>query len=95
MAVNVIGGYAALRESVAGFKSLPAEARKVFIATGNVTPFQPIGMALTLGVGKAALVHAIQIAAKVYQGDGSRYVRPPVRPGGHFSSLSAVDSQMC
>jgi NAD(P)-dependent dehydrogenase (short-subunit alcohol dehydrogenase family) len=85
MVVNVIGGYAALRESVAGFKSLPAEAPKAFIATGNVTPFQPLGMALTLGVGKAALVHAIEIATKVYHGDGSRYVRSRFLLDSHYS----------
>lgn len=81
--VNALGGYAALREAVEGFKALKEKEgddsnsnsnNGVFIATGNVTPFQPLPMALTLGVGKSALVHMLQVAVEAYRSDGFRYV---------------------
>jgi NAD(P)-dependent dehydrogenase (short-subunit alcohol dehydrogenase family) len=38
----------------------------VFIATGNVTPFKPNPLAVTLGSGKSALAHVISIGSLAY-----------------------------
>jgi NAD(P)-dependent dehydrogenase (short-subunit alcohol dehydrogenase family) len=76
--VNALGGYAALREAVEGFRMLKNEGMKdrdgVFIATGNVTQLQPMPMALTLGAGKAMLVHLVQVAVESCKDEGFRYV---------------------
>ncbi len=66
--VNVVSGYAALH-CATQLWSRPSEkavsaTRNVFIATGNVTPFYPNPFATTLGSGKAALVHLIEIASQ-------------------------------
>lgn len=87
IAINAIGGYTALRESIQDFKHLTDSTavgsseqlskslpQGVFIATGNVTPFQPLPMALTLGAGKSALVHLIQLAIETHESNGFRYV---------------------
>ncbi|RMJ25981.1 hypothetical protein PHISP_03159 [Aspergillus sp. HF37] len=72
--VNALGAYATLRESVEGFRALKRDGvdAGVFVATGNVTPFQPLPMAFTLGTGKAALVHMIQIAFQAHKDHGFR-----------------------
>ena len=74
--VNLIGAYASLRETVSGFNTLGPSftGPRVFIATGNVTPFQPFPMAVTLGTGKAALAHLIEIGIRGYGEKGYRYV---------------------
>lgn len=65
--LNAFGAYVALREAVKGFKELSVGAPKAFIATGNILPFKPYPAGITLGAGKAALVHLVNIAAKAYQ----------------------------
>jgi hypothetical protein len=74
--VNLIGAYTALHETVKGWHATPTSAdggKRVFIATGNVTPFQPSLMAMTLGSGKAALAHLIEIGSKAYAKEGWRF----------------------
>lgn len=74
--VNLIGAYTALHETVKGWHATPTSAdggKRVFIATGNVTPFQPSLMAMTLGSGKAALAHLIKIGSKAYAKEGWRF----------------------
>lgn len=73
--VNVIGAYVCLCESVAGFKQLmdPGDLPKAFIATGNVVPFRPRPAAVTLGPGKAALVHLVQVGNQAYEKLGCRF----------------------
>lgn len=71
---NLIGGYGCLVEAVASFKRLQGQGRdggsgalpKVFIATGNVVPWQPVPTAMTLGSGKAALAHLVQVGNMSY-----------------------------
>jgi hypothetical protein len=70
--INAIAAYAALREAVAGFHTLEASSPKVFIATGNVLPFQAVKQGTTLGTGKAALAHLIEIGTLAYAEKGYR-----------------------
>ncbi|OCK73335.1 putative short-chain dehydrogenase [Lepidopterella palustris CBS 459.81] len=72
-AVNAVGAFAAIQESVAGFKSLDAATPKVFIATGNILPFNPVPLCVTLGAGKAALAHFIDVGTKAYAEKGYRF----------------------
>ncbi|KAG9781161.1 hypothetical protein KCU88_g3541, partial [Aureobasidium melanogenum] len=82
LAVNASGGYSALHHASRGFLRLKKEKKGsdsiptlpcVFIATGNVTPFQPDPMATTLGSGKAALAYLVQVGMKAYEGKGIRF----------------------
>ncbi|KAH9216722.1 hypothetical protein DL95DRAFT_424331 [Leptodontidium sp. 2 PMI_412] len=68
-----VGAYAALREAVKGFKELIVGTLKSFIATGNVLPFKPHPAGVTLGAGKATLVHLVDIAAKAYRKGNFRF----------------------
>lgn len=72
--MNLFGAYAAMGEAVRGFESLVDEEAvpKVFIATGNVLPFQPSGSGISLGAGKAGLVYLIEAAVKAYGARGYR-----------------------
>ncbi|POR33541.1 Epimerase/hydratase [Tolypocladium paradoxum] len=76
--VNATSGYAALHHATRGWKKLResspgSNVPTVFIVTGNVTPFRPIAMATTLGPGKSALAHLLQIAAQEYRDAGDRF----------------------
>ncbi|KAL2432253.1 hypothetical protein ABEF95_004403 [Exophiala dermatitidis] len=79
LAVNASGGYSALHHASRGFLSLLKTNRDsipipcVFIATGNVTPFQPDPLATTLGSGKAALAYLVQVGMKAYEEKGIRF----------------------
>lgn len=64
--VNVVGAYTALSEAVKGFKKLDTKTPRAFIATGNVLPFNPMALGVTLGTGKSALAHLINIGAITY-----------------------------
>ena len=70
--LNVVGAYVAIREAVEGFEQLDPEMPKAFIATGNVLPWQPLASGFTLGSGKAALVHLINVGAEAYKGSNCR-----------------------
>lgn len=71
--INLTGGYSCLRNAVLAFKECEKSLPKVFIATGNVVPFRPFPPAMTLGSGKAALVHLIQVANAAYGPQGFRF----------------------
>lgn len=65
--MNVVGAYVAIREAVENFEQLGPEIPKAFIATGNVLPWKPLASGFTLGSGKAALVHLINVGAEAYK----------------------------
>lgn len=77
--INVTAAYAAMNETVKSFKQLENSGNpsrglpRAFIATGNVVPFQPMQAAFTLGSGKAALVHLIQVGNEAYRRRGFRF----------------------
>jgi len=75
-AVNAVGGFAAIQEAVAGFGTLGDDVPKVFIATGNVLPFQPAPAAGSLGAAKAALAHLVDVAVRAFGGKGYRFYFP-------------------
>jgi NAD(P)-dependent dehydrogenase (short-subunit alcohol dehydrogenase family) len=72
--VNVVSPYVAAQEAVRGSATLSAEAKKVFIYTGNIQNqvVVPIPMMLTLGVGKAAVAYWIGVADAAYSVQGYR-----------------------
>jgi len=73
LAINAVGGFTALQEAVAAFGKLDADVPKVFITTGNVLPFKPFPGAGTLGAGKAALAHLVDVSVTAFGGKGYRF----------------------
>ncbi|KAK9370587.1 hypothetical protein V1509DRAFT_616242 [Lipomyces kononenkoae] len=74
LSVNVSSLYAAIQESVKGWKNLPEAFPKVFIYTGNMLNVSGARPAmLTLGVGKTAGAHLIDGAVKSYGSHGYRF----------------------
>jgi hypothetical protein len=57
--------YAAIKESLVSFDSLPAAA-KAFLYTGNSLNVTPQAALTTLGVGKTASAHVIELASGAY-----------------------------
>ena len=98
--INLTAAYACLNETVTSFKaledaSMPSRGLpRVFIATGNVTPFAPIPWAFTLGSGKAALVHLIQVGNMAYGKKGYRfYWASQVLADGEHVPYEDVDAE--
>ena len=50
--LNLVGAYVAMTEAVKDFEKLGADVPKVFIATGNVLPWQPSLLVLLWDLGK-------------------------------------------
>ncbi|KAH7016017.1 uncharacterized protein B0I36DRAFT_254748 [Microdochium trichocladiopsis] len=80
LAVNASSAYAGLLHATRGFLSSKAKSTEdndalpyVYIATGNVTPFQPNPVAVTLGSGKATLAYLISVGAQAYKAAGYRF----------------------
>ncbi|KAK9329325.1 hypothetical protein V1520DRAFT_174287 [Lipomyces starkeyi] len=71
--VNAASLYAAIQETVQGWKNLKASS-KTFIFTGNLLNVAGAMPAmLTLGVGKAAAAHLIDGAVKSYGSEGYKF----------------------
>ena len=70
LAVNTVNVYAAAKEAVAGFDTLPSESIKTFIYTGNRLNIEVMPELLDLGVGKAASAYLIESWAKTYTQKG-------------------------
>lgn len=71
LAVNTTSAFVAAREALSGFKKL---GRGDFFYTGNFLVWNPIPKLLTLGLGKTASAHFIQIADSVWREKGMGYV---------------------
>jgi len=60
MKVNFISAYAAAQAAVSGFETLPLDAIKAFIYTGNRLNIEPMPAIFDMGAGKTATAHLIQ-----------------------------------
>ena len=74
IAINTTSAYAALKEALASFQTLPDSAAKTFFYTGNKlnVPGVVMPQLFTLGVGKAATSHIIEsaVATQAYTDKG-------------------------
>lgn len=95
VAVNSVGGFVALQEAVAAFGTVDdASTPKVFIATGNVLPFKPNVFAGTLGAGKAALAHLVDISVEAFGKKGYRfYFASQVNKDGNAVDYPALSGE--
>ena len=72
--INVVSPYVAAQEAIKGWATLPAQANKTFIYTGNVQneAILPVPMMLDLRVGKAASAYWVGFADSAYSAQGYR-----------------------
>jgi NAD(P)-dependent dehydrogenase (short-subunit alcohol dehydrogenase family) len=66
LTINTISLYAAIKESLASFDALPDSAPQTFLYTGNILNVKPQPAFTTLGVGKTASAHIIELASGAY-----------------------------
>jgi hypothetical protein len=72
LAINTVSVYAAAQEALQSFKALSTrekeggETPKAFIYTGNYLNTTIMPTALTLGVGKSASAHLVEVGAASY-----------------------------
>lgn len=74
---NTLSAFAAAREAVTGFETLPDSVPKMFIYVGNqqnVHAFPSSGF-MGLGTGKSASAHWLWAASQYFAPQGYRYVR--------------------
>lgn len=74
MTINTISAFVAAQQAVKGFEELPDSASKTFIYTGNALNTMVMAPLVTLGMGKSATAHMIEVAAKTYEDRGFKYV---------------------
>jgi len=72
--IATISAFAAAKEAVAGFDTLPEGTQRAFVYTGNIlnTTVMPVPALVTLGVGKSASAYWIGTAAGAYAKKGYR-----------------------
>jgi hypothetical protein len=72
--VNVVSPYIAAQEAIKGWETLPAEGKKLFIYTGNITnvAIVPLPLLLNAGMGKAASAYWLGVADGAYTAKGYR-----------------------
>ncbi len=72
--VNTISPYVAAQQAVSGWETLPEEAKKTFIYTGNIANVSilPVPLMLNLGMGKSASAFWIGVADTTFKARGYR-----------------------
>jgi len=72
--VNTVSPYVAAQQAVRGWETLPAETKKTFIYTGNITNVSivPMPMMLNIGMGKSASAFWIGLADALHSVQGFR-----------------------
>ena len=70
LTINTTSLYATLKESLSSFEALPTSSPKAFFYTGNSLNVTPQPAFTTLGVGKTASAHVIQLASGAYAEKG-------------------------
>ncbi|OIW28157.1 NAD(P)-binding protein [Coniochaeta ligniaria NRRL 30616] len=91
--INTTSAYVAAQLAVSGWETLPADAKKTFIYTGNALNVQliPAPAMLTLGVGKSASSFWVGLADALYSAKGSRFFYADERFGDGKTKGMAID----
>jgi hypothetical protein len=74
LAIIATGNYTAINEFLAGWKDEKNDLPKAYISTGNILPWKPVPLAVTLGSGEAARAHTIDLASRLYKQEAFRCV---------------------
>ncbi|GAP85630.1 putative short-chain dehydrogenase reductase SDR [Rosellinia necatrix] len=91
--VNTVSPYVAAQQAVAGWATLPADAAKTFIYTGNILNVSvvPLPLYTTLGIGKAGSGFWIGVADGTYSKQGYRFFYADERKADGGSVGSEID----
>ncbi|BCS29502.1 uncharacterized protein APUU_71072A [Aspergillus puulaauensis] len=91
--INTVTPYVAAQEAVKEWESLPADAKKSFIYTGNIlnVKIPPVPVFLNLGVGKSASAYWIGSADTLYSERGYRFFFADERSEDGSSRGNAID----
>ena len=73
LAINTTSAYAAAYEALISFQFLPSAIPKTFIYTGNILNEGAIPGFLTLGMGKTASAHMIELGDQLYRHQNIRF----------------------
>lgn len=73
LAINTTSAYAAAHEALISFQTLPSSVPKSFIYTGNILNEGPVAGFLTLGVGKIASAHMVELGDQLYRDQNIRF----------------------
>jgi len=98
LALMNTSAYIAAREAVAGFDSLPKDAPKAFLYTGNALAAitVPVVPYVSLGIGKSTASYWIGAASQIYKEKGYKFFFPDERTasgapvGGDVSGSAAA-----
>ncbi|KAF3054941.1 hypothetical protein GL218_07347 [Daldinia childiae] len=91
--VNTVSPYVAAQQAVIGWATLPKEAKKTFIYTGNILNVSvvPVPLMVDLGMGKSASAFWVGVADSVYSSQGFRFFYADERQGDGKSKGLALD----
>ncbi|KAI1472656.1 NAD(P)-binding protein [Daldinia caldariorum] len=91
--VNTVSPYAAAQQAVKEWATLPKEARKTFIYTGNIlnVSILPLPVFHNLGIGKSASAYWIGVADANYSPQGFRFFYADERTEDGKATGAAVD----
>ncbi|PQE22534.1 short-chain dehydrogenase protein [Rutstroemia sp. NJR-2017a BVV2] len=91
--VIVVSGYAAIQETIAGFRTLPESTLKTFIYTGNILNRTIYPSLVTFGAAKTAVAHMIEGASGVYAKEGFRFYWADERAPNGAAAGSGIDGK--
>ncbi|KEF53092.1 uncharacterized protein A1O9_11000, partial [Exophiala aquamarina CBS 119918] len=73
LAINTTSAYAAAHKAIISFQALPRSIPKTFIYTGNILNEGPVSGFLTLGTGKIAPAHMVELGDQLYRDQNTRF----------------------
>ncbi|KAK2776212.1 hypothetical protein FQN53_002846 [Emmonsiellopsis sp. PD_33] len=88
--VNYISTYIAAQEAVRGFASVPDDAPKSFIFTGNGLNTKPLPALVSNGAGKSATAHFLEVAVTAYKDKGYTFYYADERKSNGDYAYSAI-----
>lgn len=91
LAINTTSAFAAAKEAVLSFDAIEESTPKSFIYTGNICSQQILVPLITLGVGKSASAHFVEMGAKVYGPKGYRFYYADERKADGAPAYMAID----
>ncbi|KAL2815835.1 putative short-chain dehydrogenase [Aspergillus cavernicola] len=91
--INTTSAFVAAQQAAIGFGKLPDSASKTFIYTGNILNTTIIPQLLSLGVGKSATAHVIQLAAAAYSDQGFKFYYADERKPDGTPAYSNIDGE--
>jgi hypothetical protein len=85
---TIVSAYAAMKASIEGFRTLPTDAKKVFIYTGNGLNVHSMPLLFDLGTTKAAAAHMVRDLSGAYANEGMKFYYADERKAdGGFANM--------